>query len=370
MLTLRPSAAGVWSKCPGSVKMQAEAPSYAGEHDGDEGTAAHWAAAEILHGKRVPIDTWTAPNGVVITEEILDYVLDYTNMIHATGGQGHVEEAVTCPLIHPDLKGTPDHWAFDPVSKTLTVDDLKFGWVIVEPYENWQMISYAIGILGTLVTAELPAESITVNLRITQPRPYHYSGPIRLWAIKATALAEYAALLGKAAEEALGLSPTVTAGSHCKYCTARHSCPSADKASLMAIDITESAELDRLPDERLGLAIEVLRRAEEAIKFRLTGLEQRAISTIQQGGHIDGWTTEHGGAHRAWDKPVAEVFAMGDLLGIELRAEAKPITPTQAKKKGLPVDMWSVYSYSPAGKLKLKQVSDTLAGKAFGSGGK
>lgn len=369
MLTLRPSAAGVWSKCPGSVKMQAEAPSYADEHDGDEGHAAHWAASEQLQGRGTP-EGMTAPNGVIITAEILEYIADYVEAIQATCGQGHIEEAVTCAVIHPELKGTPDYWVFDPESRTLTVDDFKFGWVIVEPYENWQMICYAVGILGTLVTAELPAESITVNLRITQPRPYHDSGAVRTWSIKATDLAEYAAQLGHAAEEALSAAPSITAGSHCKYCTARHSCPSADKAALVAIDITESAELDRLPDEQLGYAIEVLKRAEEAIKFRRTGLEQRAISTIQQGGHVAGWTTDHGGARRAWNKPVAEIFAMGDLLGIELRAEAKPITPTQAKKKGLPVDMWSVYSYSPPGKLKLKQVSDTLAGKAFGPGGK
>ena len=344
--------------------MQTEAPSYADAHHGDEGTAAHWAASEQLCGRGTP-EGMTAPNGVIITAEIRAYVADYVDAVQALGGQGHVEELIGIPGVHSTLKGTPDHWVYDPDAKLLTVDDLKYGWVIVEPYENWQMICYALGALTTL--SPIPDfKNMNFRLRITQPRPFHRNGPVREWLLSYSELFSYIIDLQAAATEALGPDPTVTAGKHCKYCTARHSCPSADQAALMAIDITESAELDRLPDERLGLAIDVLRRAQEAIKFRLTGLEQRAISTIQQGGHIDGWTTEHGGAHRAWDKPVAEVFAMGDLLGIELRAEAKPITPTQAKKKGLTPDLWAAYSYSPPGKLKLKHVSDTLAGKAFG----
>jgi len=366
-LTLRPSAAGTWVKCPGSVKMQAEAPSYGDPHTGDEGTAAHWAAAEILAGK-TPQENWMAPNGVLVTEEMRLNLQDYVAAVLATKGRLHIEESVQVDHVHPQLKGTPDCWSYDGDKRMLTIDDLKFGWTIVEPYENWQMICYALGAMALIVTDLTLPVDMGVQIRIIQPRPYHRNGSVRSWTLTAAELERYASRLRAAAVEALSDSPTVTAGEHCKYCTARYSCPSADRAALMAIDLTESAVLDRLPDERLGLALETLYRAAEAIKFRLTGLEQQAISTIQQGGHIEGWTTEGGRGKKTWSKSDTEVFALGDLLGLELRAAAKPITPVQAKKAGLSADMLSVYSALQPGKVKLMPVSDTLANKAFGGG--
>ena len=124
------------------------------------------------------------------------------------------------------------------------------------------------------------------------------------------------------------------------------------------------AEPYELGDAALGAQLTILKRAEAAIGNRLTALESQIESKIRAGGMIPGWSLERGAAGKlAWTKSEAEVLALGELLGLCL---AKPMTPTQAGKAGLPKDLLAAYASRSAGSLKLTKASTTLAAKIFG----
>ena len=385
---IAPSSAGVWVKCPGSVTMKEACPELPREVDHNvEGDAAHWLAAQWLHSTekllRGATSLWlegaknafvntNAPNGFVITEEIADhingYILDIISILNIADIKEplHIEETVYAPRIHAESEGTADTWCFDQSTGTIYIWDFKYGYGIVEVFGNWQLINYALGIID--LVADLDPNPL-ISMRIVQPRPYHKDGPVREWRTTAHKLRKYADQLRVAAIEALGPDPTVTSGSHCQYCSARASCPAAHKAAMSAIDHTMQAGVDKLPPDAMASELQVLRRTAEAIKYRLTGLEAEAMSQIKNGEAIPGWALDVGLGNAVWTRPAEEVFALGDMIGKDLRKVAAPITPAQAKKAGVDKATIDAFSIREGGALKLVPADNTLGARVFGKKG-
>ena len=141
MLALpRPSGAERWCPCPASHSM--EAPFQKDESTSLEGTAAHWLAALILEhgGKPETFINYQYENGAYVTDEMADAVGLYWKEVAPCEG-GYIEQLTEIPRIGQGYKGTPDFWYFDPKTCTLHVKDLKYGWGLVEPFENLQLIS-------------------------------------------------------------------------------------------------------------------------------------------------------------------------------------------------------------------------------------
>ena len=349
--------------CPGSVIMQERYPESEDSLPSKEGNASHWAAACILQGGE-PVVGQPAPNGIILTTDMIDYAQVYTHDILSTmpAATLAVEAKVTAAeRVHPDSWGSVDCWAYDPKARVLYVWDYKYGYGLVEPFENWQLINYTVGIMEQLKVRD---DRITVRMTIAQPRAPHPQGPIRRWVVKGTDLRPYANQLYAAAHEALGPDPRTCSGPHCKDCRARHTCPAANGAALLAIDVVYRAEPYELDDAAIGSQLTTLKRAEAAIGNRITALETQAESKIRAGGMIPGWAMERGAAGKlAWTKPDGEVLALGELLGLCL---SKPMTPTQAGKAGLPKELLEAYASRSARSLKLTKASTTLAAKIFG----
>lgn len=365
---IAPSSAGVWVKCPGSVSMKEACPELPRETDAhNEGDAAHWLAAQRLQGPIAYGPGLQAPNGFIITEEMVAYVETYVQDILSRGlPLTHIEETMASPRIHAESWGSVDAWNFDQSTGTIYIWDFKYGYGIVEVFENWQLINYAIGIID--LVADLDPNPL-VSIRIAQPRPYHKDGPVREWRTTAFKLREYADKLEAAAIEALGSDPSITTGEHCKYCSARSACPAAHKAAMSAVDYSMQAGIDRLSPEALSDELRVLRRAADAIKYRLTGLEAEAMSQIKNGDTIPGWALDSGIGKAKWSRPIEEIFVLGDMLGKDLRKKPAAITPAQAKSAGVDKVMVEAYSIREAAALKLVPSDDTMAAKTFGKEG-
>ena len=247
---IAPSSAGVWVKCPGSVTMQEDGAALADEQSeaAREGEASHWVAASRLTSTKAINEGDVAPNGVVITREMIDYAMVYANMIYdrkIPHSKPHIEEKVQAPQIHDDSWGAVDHWTFDSRGNgTIYVDDYKYGYGLVEVFENWQMLNYAMGVRTSIKPGEWTNPNTQICMTIVQPRPYHEDGVIRSWTITIAELEAYRLALAAAAVVALLPNPTVQSGSHCRYCRARHACPAAHKAAMTAIDITGQAAIE------------------------------------------------------------------------------------------------------------------------------
>lgn len=353
------SKAGRWVNCTGSVEMESVFPDKMSEY-AEEGTTAHWCAEQKLTTGSFPAPGSVHKNGIVVSEDMLDYVRIYTDFVSTLGGEPHIEEKIVAKSIHEtDCFGTPDFWCID-TNLTIHVPDLKYGWGIVDPVENYQLIGYASGIIDQL---GIPDNKLNVKLHIVQPRPYHRLGPIRSWEISAVNLRPFINQLYNAANNS---SPCLVSGQHCKYCKAMLHCEANRNAAFNAVNVGGLPVKTTSPN--LGREISIFQEALTVLKNRVASLEEQGISEILNGNPVDGLTIERGPGRSKWTKPVKQVFELGEMMGIDLRKN-EPITPVQAKKKGMPEQLVNASSEMSRSSYKLVPVDKTIAGAAFKNGG-
>lgn len=372
---LRPSSASRWVHCPGSVILEDQFQELDEEH-GAEGTASHHAACELLQGRNMPYCGTQAPNGVVLDEMMLKSAQVYVDAVlsAAAGASLAVEMKLDIPQVHQQCGGTPDTWYYLPEPQELHIWDYKYGWGIVEAHENWQGICYALGALFYLAQyfrcdLDVATRNTRVIIHIVQPRPYHVLGPIREWRIDGGKLLDYALRLAVAAQEATGKDPLCRTGSYCRYCLGRHACKAAQVAAMYSCEYICGATPEVLSPEAIAVELATLKRCEEAVKLRRTGLEAQALAMLNKGLPVPGLGIENGSGRRSWDKPVNEIIAVGDLLGLNLRKPLEVVTPTEARNKKLPEDVIKALSSISSTGQKLVPTGNTLAARVFGPRG-
>lgn len=364
---LMPSAAGRWVRCPGSVSMEARYPDDEESAKAREGTAAHWACAELLAGQAIAIGQ-VAPNGVVLDDEMIEGAQLYYDALAAVGEsvEWHIEQRIAIPYVHAENWGTPDAWAYDRVAGVLYVKDYKYGHGFVEVFENWQLIDYACGILDTLGIDGAGDQHIDVVMTIVQPRSYHRDGPVRSWRVKACDLRPYFNRLQTAAAAALDPAAPCRISTECKHCNARHACEALQRAALDAVDISTRSSPVEMPPEALGLELRTLQRARALIDARISGMEETALATVRRGVAVPGFKIEHGKGRKRWNRPVVEVVTMAKLMNVDVTKTLEAITPAQAIKAGLSADLVNMFSETPTGAAKIVPDDGTLARRVFG----
>lgn len=366
--TLAPSSAVEWVNCPGSIRLSAGVVEDETEA-GREGTAVRWMAERMLAGAND--SSMTAPNGVVFNDEMIEAAEFYVDEVWAHGLPVYVEQPVTMPEIHDDCWGTPDAWAWDQSNLTLHLWDLKYGFSPVDAYGNWQMIAYALGCLRA-VTNNMPMQEygITVEICIVQPRRYDGNGKLSRWTVKASDLRGFINQMHHAAHTALGFDPMLHVGPHCKHCKGRHQCPALLQAASVAVDCSMDSVPHVLSPDALAYEMSVLNQAVEIIKHRKDALEADAMARLMDGQQIPGYMTKQGQSNNRWLHGNDEVFALGDLMGVELRSAPKPVTPSQAVKlfKQSAIDPEVINTYYGRQPTSMKLVVDdgSKARRIFG----
>lgn len=361
---LMPSAAGRWVRCPGSVAMEARYPEDADSAKAMQGTAAHWAAAELLEDRDIVLGQ-IAPNGIVLDDEMCEAAQLYARHIYDTvPGSEHwyVEERVAIPYVHADNWGTPDFFAM--YGGVLHIVDFKFGHGYVEVFENWQLLDYACGVLDGVNGAA--DQHIDVVLTIVQPRSYHSDGPVRSWRVTAAEVRPYFNRLQSAAAAAMQPGAPCRISSECKHCNARHACKALQNAAMDACDVAVTAAPVDMPPDAMGLELRTLQRAADMIKARISGLEEVTLSTIRRGGSVPGYRIEHAKGRKRWNAPIEQVITMAKLMEIDIARSLAAITPSQAVKSGLPADLVDMFSIVPQGEAKIVADDGTRARQVFG----
>jgi hypothetical protein len=301
----------------------------------------------------------------VVDEEILLATAVYVNTVLSIAPHAglQVEKALRIPRVHSDCFGTPDSWYYDVSTGVLHIFDYKYGWGIVEAFENWQAICYYAGILDIL---GIPDQHIRVIIHIVQPRPYHPEGAARRWEVWAGDLRAHVNQLSNAAHAALAPEPAYCSGKQCRYCKGRHVCLASDQAASYSVDISTTAPPRELTNEELGIALAIYRRAYKALEYRITGLEAQGLELARAGKQIPGQRIGHGKGSTVWTKPVGEVIALGELLEKDLRKPESVITPKQAIDKGIDKSIISGYSKHTPGAARLVEDSNDRARQIFG----
>lgn len=366
---LPPSGAHAWGACNAWVQMGERFPPLAVDPSAAEGEAAHLVAYGAFHG--YPPLSNVAPNGVVVTDEMIEGADLYVRTIERLAGPYrdavNLETRRPIHLIHREMFGTCDADMWLPDVTHLV--DYKFGHLEVDPYRNPQLVSYLMGMIQERGLHPGHIAERRVVFHIVQPRAFHSSGPVRSWETTVGECWEIALELSAAAERALSENPPYAVGPQCTYCPARRACPALRRNSGAAMDYAATA----MPAEMDGIALGIeLRNAERMLAMleaRVEAMREQAEVALRKGETVLHHMMKAGRGAVIWSTSEAQVLALGRLLKADLSKPESPVTPTQAKdifnKSNLDAAVIDGYSRRIPGAMKLAAVDDTTAAKVF-----
>lgn len=347
MLTLTATNLPRFMACNGSLQMgESEVIVEQDNIVRDEGIAAHWFIQQVHDGKFAAeelIDR-KAPNGVYITADMVDYAEEYLNDIK----NAEVEVDTSYNGNNWQINGRTDAVGYSPTTKILTVSDYKYGWRIVEPKMNWTLISHAIG----YSLAHTDNEIKTFTFKIYQPRPYHPAGRVREWSVTNEELNKLYDQLIHTLQEP---SDQLCTSQHCHNCPALAICPSARRAMLNAVDISEGVYDERIDNQTLSFELDNIDRALGVLKERRKAYEELSIARIKEGQMIDNYAVDKSLTNRQFKKGITPEYIQM-LTGLDI-AQRKLPTPAQAEKMGLSKEVVETLVERREKGLKLVRVS-------------
>lgn len=343
--------------CPGSIRMQAGIPDTSSIF-ADEGTAAHELADYCLNleidaaeteGNFVNLDADAAhrvfgePVGdrsFRIDDEMVDGVQVYLDTCREVIGLSDpsleyaFEQWVDLSNIAGMEGGTADFAAYDPVTKRLTVADLKYGrGVAVEPAENTQLLCYALGVVNRYHNRGIGA----VELIVVQPRCPHSKGPVRRWETDAVTLLEFEDTLETAALATEAPDAPLKAGEWCKFCKAEAVCP-AKQARVLDIAQAEFGPYDDAPTlpvvatmspDEIGRVL----RLRHEIGSWLNRVDEFAHAEATHGRGPTGFKLVAKRATRKWQDEAGAAAALVEQGLTDIWTEPKLLSPAKVEPK-------------------------------------
>ena len=98
----------------------------------------------------------------------------------------------------------------------------------------------------------------------------------------------------------------------------------------------------------------------------MVALEEYGINLCKQGTKLPGWEARTVAGNLSW---TVDALQIGDAMGVDLRTPAKPITPTQAKDRGLlSEDVLKSLAARKSGGITLKRVDHARAKRILNNG--
>lgn len=306
------SGAERWMNCPGSSVLlkQLNLPQSDEQDYRRDGVAAHEAAAHCL---TTGVDTWEIVgqkfHDVEVDQVIADAVQTYLNDVRqfidypTVMIEQRIGEKLPEPP-HPDFFGTVDFAAYG--KDDLIVEDYKHGeGIVVEPFENPQMMYYAYGIIlmrKQIFKVDVRSDRL-VRLRICQPRAFHEDGPIREWETTAGEIIHWGENILVPAMERADFDTTFDCGKHCRFCPAKLFCPllSGMFGAAARADVTQ---VPNFGQDRIAKEYEAI----EAVQFYIKALKDEAYRRNMLGNTVPGTKLVLKKANRVWGPTAEPVF--------------------------------------------------------------
>lgn len=356
MIELRPSASPIWTKCALAPRLWQTAPEEQESDPAREGTCAAWVAEMALMGH---VDTCSDligeahENGWVVDAEMAHHVQGYVDKIRNRGGHIEAERFVR---LNEFIAGTPDCFAIAN-GDTLFVDDLKYGFEIVEP------TTPQIFIYGGAILKQTPGIE-KVTLGIYQPRAVHSAGIHRTITMNVADFVTKVNEIIAAGWAAQREDAMATPGDHCRRCRAAASCFAVAHEVYHCHTRMLNGEQRQLTKEEIASEMAFIRTAEAMVKGRKDALEAEANARSSLGENIPGWHKEQGKGQRRW---TASPMTVKAVTGVDPTA-GKMVSPAQLEKMGASHEAVSRLTETPMTTPKWKPVPEGYYAALFGEG--
>jgi len=324
----------------------------------DEGDAAHWVSETVFKGEATleELIGKKAPNGFRVDAGMAEHCEEY---IEAIKGRGEVEVDTSYSGEGWVVVGRPDHRSREGVE--FHVRDFKYGYKIVEPDENWTLISHVIEYFLTNPEAGFDVKEIVIT--IFQPRAIHHKGTVREWRISLKDLwYNYWPKLRSMLENP---SNALTTGPSCYRCASFAVCPAATINSMRALETSTQAFTSKLTPKQTSLMLDQMVKAQDTIKQALRAHEDNALHQAKKGVCIPNYSLQTGKTGKKWKEGVT-VDSLSAMTGVDLYKKTL-LTPLQAAKTGVKQEVLDIFLEPKKSSLKLVRVSESeQAKKMFG----
>ncbi len=361
MLTIRCSGLSRPMTCAGSLFFK-DLPEQPTNAAAEEGTAAGEYLQYLLENNLAKPPQHNAKNGVAFDRDMEFYTRPIAEKILSDAANVRCEQSIDWQTKSGIwIKGQYDIAYHD--DNTLYIEDLKYGWGIIEPNENWQLLGYAI---GEVIRLQRHFEKIV--FRIHQPRPHHEEGPTRTWEISYATLLEYMQKIEDRCHDIVAGERSLVTSSKCRYCPAAGAaCPAISKAMYRGIEVAHDHLQDDLTNEEISFQLDLLSRVTEVLKIKTDSLNALAVDRVKQGQLIPHSVTEANYGHRNWngdvDPETIKILTGKNIVREEL------LSPAQAEKIGVPKDfVAALTSKKFLGQKLVRKDGSDIGNKIFGKG--
>jgi len=328
-----------------------------------QGDAAHWLASELLTGNCEDANLWIdrkAPNGVYVSSDMVDSVTWYVDQLRSRPRERqYVETPFSFDYLDLRINARPDFIADDlaDYGRRIYIDDFKYGFRIVEPEDNWQLIGYAITYIAT---RRVDADTV-FELRIHQPRPWHPKGRSRVWIVSASHLFE---LRNKLIMQLIGGTNELVTSDLCTHCPAASNCPALRQVAMTFLDLSEQAIPDTMTVDEMSFMYDVLTVGQHRLNDYAAAIKERIVHSIQTGTAVRNYTMRPTTGALDWKPGFDPVAVMKLLAPGKQVAKVKPITPKQAMKF-IPEKMLDGMIERKPGGVTLARIDAQLAAQAL-----
>lgn len=297
-----------------------------------EGTCAAWVAEMVLTGEANSASDLLGvshENGWLIEPEMVSYTQDYINHLRSRTGDVHVERKVK---LNEMIQGTPDAFAtavsVEPGLFDLIVDDLKYGFDIVEPYRNTQVSIYAGAILRMMIK-KVHVRKVIIG--IYQPRAIHPKGIYRTWEVWPEQLMEFVQKIERDGHDAQATDSRATPGFHCEHCPAAATCTALVHTIYKGHRVLTDERQGSLTADQMAQELEFVDMMEKMVKARKSALHTEATERMRNAEHIPGYGFEEKFGRTKFTSDALAILAK---TGIDPYEDRKLCTPAELIRRG------------------------------------
>jgi hypothetical protein len=284
-----------------------------------EGTLAHEIAEHCLRENVKPQQcSW-------VDSEMAENLSLYVDYVQGLQGVKSYEVRVDFSPWVPDGFGTCD--ALIISDGCIEVVDLKYGMVRVDPFDNPQLMLYA---LGAYYEYSYLSDITSVKMTIVQPR----LGNIESVDVTLGYLLRKGEEIKQGASRCFKPNPElVPTAEGCKYCPAKLSCP----ALLADVERTLMSNFDDLTlVETQDLTLSKIKKILDGaalVRDFLNSVEELAFDLItKEKSEIEGWCVADGRGSREWIDEGNTAELLEKLLPADKVYAKKIVSPAQAEK--------------------------------------